>query len=641
MTRPLRTAVPDDGGLGLVAEATDAARIVALLQRRPDLRERFPRALSDGADGDFGTWLARSPESERIWDGVAIDGVRAAFASDPSARALLVLQVRAGERRRSIPLLPQERAKLATWLRNAVEQGSLDRADAAWFWMELAEAPERAIPWAWLTEPAWQRRHPLGITRFGRARFARWLGRRGVVARPLLEVERWQEPLDAADQLRLLHRETDWSARCPRALRDRDAAGEFVAAVIEQQGDSDIAAWLGALDHGDLAASLATPGMNLFGHFSYASGLRGSAVAVVDGARRAGVPASVRNVPVSRSSDRAFPGHWLDVETHDVSVFHVQPVPLFAKARRRALVAEPPQRPYRIGYWYSEFDTIPPDWDPAATECDELWTATSFVGDALRRRYDLPVREFLPGMTAPDVAPLPRSRFALDESAFTFLFAFHMTSMMQRKNPLGLIEAFRLAFGDRTDVVLVIKTAFGERHPDDLAALHGAAGGTVKVIDEVLTDEESSGLMLACDAYVSLHRCEGLGLTMAEAMLLGRPTIATRFSGNLDFMDDGNSLLVNCDVVPTEGTVPAYGTGLRWAEPSLADAARQMRRVADDPDFARSLGERGRRDMTRRLDPTRAGERMAHRLAEIAARRDNTAPHAVGARPTEQTERRH
>ena len=110
--------------------------------------------------------------------------------------------------------------------------------------------------------------------------------------------------------------------------------------------------------------------------------------------------------------------------------------------------------------------------------------------------------------------------------------------------------------------------------------------------DRVLSREESYGLLNACDAYVSLHRSEGFGLTMAEAMFFGKPVIATAYSGNLDFMSADNSLLIPYEMTPLTLDHPVYRKGNRWAEPSVPAAAEAMRRLVEQPDLARSLGER-------------------------------------------------
>src|SRR5262249_46259940 len=137
----------------------------------------------------------------------------------------------------------------------------------------------------------------------------------------------------------------------------------------------------------------------------------------------------------------------------------------------------------------------------------------------------------------------------------------------------------------------------------------------------LMSREEVYALLNACDCYVSLHRSEGFGLTMAEAMLLGKPVIATGYSGNLDFMTPTNSLLVGYDRVPITRELPIYRKGPVWAEPSVDEAARAMRWVYEHPAAARALGLRARADVSRLLSLQTAGQRMARRLEVIQAER--------------------
>ena len=193
-----------------------------------------------------------------------------------------------------------------------------------------------------------------------------------------------------------------------------------------------------------------------------------------------------------------------------------------------------------------------------------------------------------------------------------------MMSVMERKNPLGLIRAFKAAFRNDESVRLVLKTSFGDRHPAQLQELLDAAGGgNITVINEVYSPDEVLSLMEACDAYVSLHRSEGLGLTMAEAMLMGKPVIATNFSGNVDFMDDSNSLLVPYELVKLGRPIPPYDANLEWAEPSIEHAAGLMRRVYENQPWAREVGARGKASAERDLSLEAAGRRFAGRLEEI------------------------
>ena len=113
------------------------------------------------------------------------------------------------------------------------------------------------------------------------------------------------------------------------------------------------------------------------------------------------------------------------------------------------------------------------------------------------------------------------------------------------------------------------------------------------LIDSVQSREESYGLLNACDAYVSLHRSEGFGLTMAEAMFFGKPVIATGYSGNLDFMSADNSILIPYEKTPLLRDYMVYRKGSFWAEPSIAAAAEAMRRRGGPASGARALGRAG------------------------------------------------
>jgi glycosyltransferase involved in cell wall biosynthesis len=182
---------------------------------------------------------------------------------------------------------------------------------------------------------------------------------------------------------------------------------------------------------------------------------------------------------------------------------------------------------------------------------------------------------------------------------FTFLFLFDFHSVMQRKNPHGLIEAFKRAFAPGEGPQLVIKSINGDARPRFLEQLKVATldRDDIFVVDEYLSAKEKTALMAGCDCYVSLHRSEGFGLTPAEAMSVGKPVIATGFSGTADYMNSANSYLVDYTMVEVgEGSPPyeAYGT---WAAPNLDHAAALMRRVWENPQEASAKGERARRDI--------------------------------------------
>jgi SAM-dependent methyltransferase len=214
---------------------------------------------------------------------------------------------------------------------------------------------------------------------------------------------------------------------------------------------------------------------------------------------------------------------------------------------------------------------------------------------------------------------------------FTFLFLFDFFSTMERKNPVGLIEAFKRAFKPGEGPQLLIKSFNGDYKPERLERVTAAAAGhpDVHVIDRYLPAAERDALFAASDCYVSLHRAEGFGLTMAEAMAMGKPVIATGYSGNVDFMSEANSWLVAhglTHVGPEGENYPADGI---WAEPDLDDAARAMREVWAGSSEARERAERGREHVLAELSPERIGAEARRRLEQLIAtpkRREGAPP---------------
>lgn len=266
-------------------------------------------------------------------------------------------------------------------------------------------------------------------------------------------------------------------------------------------------------------------------------------------------------------------------------------------------------------------EDLPAKWHDRCNGVDEVWAPTRFIADAMRKVFEKPVLTMNPGIELPPFESLAKTHFGLDPERYSFAFVFDMNSRMQRKNPLGLIEAFRRAFGPNEPVELVIKVSPPESfYKDQWQLLRGAIAATpnVKLVDRVLSRPELLALIEAADCSVSLHRSEGFGLTCAEAMSMGKPVIATGYSGNLDFMTDENSYLVQFEKVKLDEDIDPYPKGAVWAEASVEHAAELMRRVYENRDEAVRKGERARADMLANFSVTAAGKRMRDRLDEIA-----------------------
>jgi glycosyltransferase involved in cell wall biosynthesis len=215
-------------------------------------------------------------------------------------------------------------------------------------------------------------------------------------------------------------------------------------------------------------------------------------------------------------------------------------------------------------------------------------------------------------LVTPEFDPtLTKESFGLD-NRFVFLFSFDFLSVLKRKNTLGLVESFCAAFQVNEGPLLVLKSINGNLRLNELERLKWAIKDRpdIVLIDEYFDAGKTAALMAVSDCYVSLHRSEGLGLTMAEAMLLGKPVIATGYSGNMDFMNEANSILISWSPVKVGPDAEGYPEDAIWAEPDLEEAAKAMHKVFSDPEFASRLGDEARRDLGIRFSPTTTGQKM-------------------------------
>lgn len=287
---------------------------------------------------------------------------------------------------------------------------------------------------------------------------------------------------------------------------------------------------------------------------------------------------------------------------------------------------------YVIGYWLWEVPRFPDHWRPRIQALDEIWTASTYSRDILARAANIPVIYMpIPVEVTPD--PLLRADFDLPNDRFVFLFAFNPGSSVARKNPYGVIEAYKQAFASTAEPpLLVIKAHHLKQHPQIAPGLRAAVesvGGVL--LEDHLTRPQMHALIALADCIVSLHRAEGFGLLMAEAMALGKPVIATGYSSNMDFMTEANSFPVRYRLREITAADHAdqplfrqmYAAGQSWAEPELEHAADLMRYVIDHPEEARSRAAQAKNDLATGWSYEAVGKRMGERFRELASTSGN------------------
>jgi glycosyltransferase involved in cell wall biosynthesis len=560
-----------------LSEASAAAFLLTLLRNDNRLRRRFPRALSGGEHGGFFKWLLASGRTELGVSDDAIRKIRGALRRPPGERIYRVyLNDPDLQQTYRVGLLPVGQRYFLDWLAtHGRADQNLTREQIVWFLYATVEDQARGVALTYLLRADWQEMFPAALTRTGWKPFRQWLA------------------LTYGDSL---------AVALPRQLPRELIANAKAGAVSTIIGPSKHLS-----------------GVNILSHFTNPSGIQQAALWTKAALERSGLRTSCRDVPVPRHEYPIDRANWLGVEQFPVTILTHAAGPFFIRAYERSGLFRRDEV-YRIAYWAWELEALPDEWIESAALVDEIWSPTEFVAKAMRTRISLPVHKMLPGVEVGPVAPVSRASLGIPEEHLVFLFMFDLHSQLHRKNPQGVIEAFRRAVRPGESATLVIKTSGGDAHPKDLARVEAMCRAeNVLLIHKTMPRAEAYGLVAMSDCFISLHRSEGFGLGLAEAMLLGKPVIATGYSGNLDFMNRENSMLVDYQMVEITEDRPLYTRGNRWAEPSIAHAASYIRQVLEQPEEASERAAKVRPAIAQLLSVEAAGQRMRARLEQIAA----------------------
>lgn len=364
-------------------------------------------------------------------------------------------------------------------------------------------------------------------------------------------------------------------------------------------------------------------GINLCGYLRTESGVGAAARGYVEPLRAVPLAVSLRDLSdlqTNRSNDQTLAPETTK-ETYPINIVCADVELHYAILARLGETFF--QDRYNIAIWAWELLRFPQRWHDRFAYYDEVWVATSFIANMLAPISPIPVIRIPPALTISGRASRQggRERLGVAPDEFVFLFIFDFNSHFARKNPLAVIHAFQRAFSKTGRVRLVLKCVNAKSDPANFERLKDAAGSQVTIEEGYWSTPEMRDLLAACDAYVSLHRSEGTGLTISDAMALGKPVIATGWSGNMDFMSSFNSFPVDYHLVTIEENVGPYKAGEMWAEPNVDQAAELMRQAFNDRDEALRRGTLARREIEQRYSAAAIAKLIRERMHAIELRR--------------------
>jgi glycosyltransferase involved in cell wall biosynthesis len=384
-------------------------------------------------------------------------------------------------------------------------------------------------------------------------------------------------------------------------------------AVMGKRQSAMVARWMlrehfPLFDGADLGGPYQT-GLALFGLFSAETGLGQSA-------RQAATALATTSYPVSR--------HLISLpQFRNVIDFQCETDP-FSQYDTALIVLNAPEMMHLenlippsaivgkrcIGFWAWELPVFPAAWARAFNFVDEIWVPSQFVATSISAATKKPVRVIPHAVPTCDIPQqAARQQLEIPEDKFIFLSIFDTNSFLARKNPMAVIRAFLDAFPRSANSPCLILKYHGETRRNGLNGVLREIASDERIIwiDKVFTSERMRLLQAACDTFISLHRAEGYGLNIAEAMAAGKLAIATNFSGNVDFMNTENSILIPYSMCRVGDDEYLCSAGQWWAEPDHDAAVEALRTAAQNSNRLRQLARQARNDMARNNSYARVG----------------------------------
>ncbi|MDN4066508.1 glycosyltransferase family 4 protein [Paenibacillus vini] len=364
-----------------------------------------------------------------------------------------------------------------------------------------------------------------------------------------------------------------------------------------------------------------TRGVNLLGYSRAEMGIGESCRIAANNLEAAHIPFGILNFTGTNSA-RMEDLSWVHKEitgpNYNINLLHVnaeQMTEIYAQYGNTLF-----QNRYTIGYWHWELPDFPDEWLEGFSLVDEVWVPSTFVADSIALKSPVPVVKIPHSIDVKIKEPRNRTYFHLPEDAFLFLSMYDVKSYQERKNPKAVVEAFKAAFRpDDASVGLVLKVNSYRSGTAELRALDFLIEDyqNIYLITDTISRNDINALLNVTNCFVSLHRSEGFGLGLAEAMFLGKPVIGTNWSSNTDFMNTSNSCPVDYRLIQVGDDFGPYKAYQHWADPDIDQAALYMKRLTADKEFYHRIALAGQRNIKENFSPESVGKLIQQRLQYI------------------------
>ncbi|MEB0136048.1 glycosyltransferase [Actimicrobium sp. CCC2.4] len=328
------------------------------------------------------------------------------------------------------------------------------------------------------------------------------------------------------------------------------------------------------------------PGVNIVGFPQGVLGLGEDARMAAQALELASIPCALINAPINgpQRVDNSMNHLITDVIKYPVTLFCLPPTEMMRLPLEGGIHLID-SAVYKIGAWPWELPHWPAPFSRVRQFVDEIWAQSDYVRSAFSRNSDTPVFKMPMAVSLPVVTENTRKRFGLHEDHFLFYILFDGKSWLSRKNPLAGIQAFQLAFSKKDAPVGLVVKAMNIVESDPIwqkIVAIAKADKRISILTELLPRQDAINLMASCDCYISLHRSEGFGRVIAEAMLIGQPVIVTNFSGNIDYCESETSFLVDGVLVPLQPGEYLFHEGQYWCDPDVYVAAEKISLVFEN-----------------------------------------------------------